>query len=427
MKDFVKKASQKISKLSDEQLGQLIEDLNEENSTYDAILESLSTGLIILTSDWKILQINKAAERLLPFYMRPSEKEAEEVWSYIAVEDIAVFLKTCAQEQKSNVSEEFSFQVSEKTHFVTISILPLVTKKRGDKSIQTKIVGSIITIEDNTEKRQQEILLHRMESLASLTNLAASVAHEIKNPLGAISIHIQLLQKAVKKSREGNGKLPQKKFMEDYLAVINEEIDNLNKVILDFLFAVRPVQATMGLCNVDSLIEKTANFFLPEFESKSVSLTLHLCHTESRLLIDEKLFRDVIINILQNSLSAIETRYPPRKIKENEKPNVCHGLTCGSLVIESGVKNERYILTIADNGCGMDEETLKRIFEPYYTTKANGTGLGMTMCYKIIKEFQGDIDVQSVLGHGTVFTIQLPIPQKDKKLLVSKLSEDKTQ
>ena len=87
------------------------------------------------------------------------------------------------------------------------------------------------------------------------------------------------------------------------------------------------------------------------------------------------------------------------------------------LRLRTSVKNDCFILQIADNGIGMTEEVQSRIFEPYYTTKANGTGLGLAMSYKIIKEFSGDISLVSVLGEGTEFTITLPIPQTNKKLL----------
>ena len=120
-------------------------------------------------------------------------------------------------------------------------------------------------------------------------------------------------------------------------------------------------------------------------------------------MIDEKLFREVLMNLTQNAFGAIEERFASEQ--------------GGELHFESFIKNERYWLTIADNGCGMDEQTASRIFEPYYTTKASGTGLGLTTVYKIIKEFKGDINVQSVKGHGTVFTISIPLPQKRTLLL----------
>ena len=435
MKGFVKRVSQKILKLSDDQVEQLIDAINEENDTLDSILESLSDGLVIVDEEWHLLQTNKAAERYLPFTVRPTEHSTETVPVWTLIEDplISAFLQDCATNQKLNVSEEFSLAAPEdKVRFITVTVLPLVQKQKKDDSdaLETHVVGSIITIDDITEKRTQEVLLHRMESLASLTNLAASVAHEIKNPLGAISIHIQLLQKAVKKSREGDGMLPDEKFMENYLAVINEEIDNLNKIVIDFLFAVRPVQAQMVLADPNELMKKFANFFKAEFDSKNVTIVLNLCEKCPRLMIDEKLFREVIVNIAQNALAAILVRFP-KKTEDEKKQNestaegeaietIGTESNSGELVIESFIKNEKYYLTIADNGCGMDEKTASHIFEPYFTTKANGTGLGLTMVYKIVKEFRGDIDVKSVPGHGTVFSITLPIPQSATMLLTDK-------
>ncbi|MBO4319760.1 MAG: two-component sensor histidine kinase [Treponema sp.] len=409
MNDFVKKASRKISKLSPEQLSSFIDSIISEKDRMDSILSSLSTGLIIVDCSWKIIDLNKSAERLLPFRNHGSDIKAdtEPVWTQILDNDVSSYLKKCAEEERTNVNEEFSIQNNDSYRFITLTVVPLVKKEWNDDDevTDTTIAGSIITIEDITEKRQQEILLHRMESLASLTNLAASVAHEIKNPLGAISIHIQLLQKAVAKARKSDGMLPSEKFMENYISVINEEIDNLNKIVVDFLFAVRPVQANLHLVNPDELLSAFIQFYGPELENKNIMLSTKLSSGSTKLLLDEKLFREVIINITQNALYAIQARYPDMESK------------LGEIVIETFIKNDFYYLTIADNGCGMDAKTAEHIFEPYYTTKANGTGLGLTTVYKIIKEFRGDIDVKSVQDHGTVFTIKLPVPQNKIKLL----------
>ncbi len=409
MSEFVRKVSRKLSKLSPEQLERVIESMNEENRTLNSTLESLLTGLIIVDGDFRYVKSNKAAERLIPFKKRLSGDKTGDVclWELVDDEYISSFLMHCAKECKTNVSEEFSLSAGDKIRFVTLRIVPLVEKQSSGEgnAFDTTITGSVITVDDITERTQQEVMLHRMESLAGLTNLAASVAHEIKNPLGAISIHIQLLQKAVRKAREGDGALPKEKFMEDYLAVINEEIDNLNKIVVDFLFAVRPLQVNMSLSDPDALLEKIAGFFRPEFDSKGVGVDLRLCKDSPRLFIDEKLFRELVINLAQNALAAMEERFSDGS---------------GRLLIESHVKDGKYVLNVADNGAGMDEKTASKIFEPYYTTKATGTGLGLTMVYKIVKEFKGDIDVKSVKGHGTVFTISLPVPQKETMLLEDK-------
>ncbi|MEE3313880.1 MAG: ATP-binding protein [Treponema sp.] len=409
MNDFNKNVLKKFPKLTHEHAEKIVKKLISDNDRYDSILESLSTGLAVVDKDWHLLQTNKAAERLIPLNPRILERKSDYyVWELIEDVDIASYLEGCAREMKSNVSEEFSVAVGDHFKFVTVSVLPLVEKiSTADDVTKTEITGWVITADDVTEKRRSEILLHRMESLASLTNLAASVAHEIKNPLGAISIHIQLLQKAVSKSRAGDGMLPKEKFMEDYISVINEEIDSLNKIVVNFLVAVRPVQANMQLASPDSLIESFADFFRPEFESKKITLETKLKKSSVRVLLDEKLFREVLINLAQNAIAALES-----KKKKNDEADFS-----ASVLIESAFSDDKYKLIFSDNGCGMDDETTSRIFEPYYTTKATGTGLGMTMVYKIIKEFQGDISVKSELGKGTVFTITLPIPQKNVMLL----------
>ncbi len=425
MNAYNEKIFQNLSKLSDTQIEKLFESMSSRQEMLFSIFESLATGLIILDKQGKFLMVNKAALRYIPFSVYPDESRFDSqtqcLWEMIRDEEIAEFLKSCCEGEKVNVSEEFSTQASNgSTRFILITINPLVQNE--------KLVGSIIVVRDITKSRNQEILLHRMESLASLTNLAASVAHEIKNPLGAISIHIQLLQKAIKKAREGDGLLPDEKFIEKYLDVVNEEIDNLNKIVMDFLFAVRPVSANLELLNPNKLLEKIKDFFAPEFEEKKVALELKLCDNNVRLMLDEKLFREVIINLAQNALAALLEKYHGTSenqdgaINQNRAVNQdafdeLNGKPC--LTIETALKDDKFFVLVKDNGTGMDEKTLSHIFEPYYTTKANGTGLGLTMVYKIIKEFSGDIQAQSEEGKGTAFVISIPVPQTDKKLIAS--------
>ncbi len=399
MQEFSKRVSQKVSKLSDLQIKNLLDELSESSDMLDSIFQSIPTGLLIVSnseSNFRILKVNKAAERYIPFKLNPRETAAESVpvWNTISDSDISGFLKATFESKKTNVSDEFSVRSSGGIRFVDISISPFARKN--------ELVGSIVRIEDVTEKRNQEILLHRMEAMAGLTNIAANVAHEIKNPLGAISIHIQLIQKAVKKSRERDGLLPDPKFVENYLDVVNSEIDRLNKIVVDFLMAVRPISVNLELVNPNSLLEAFVEFFKPEFTAKNVVLESDFCRNAPRILIDPKLFREVIVNFAQNSLAAIQNRFTG---------------SGGRISIQTRISDGKFVLRFSDNGSGMDNEVCARVFEPYFTTKANGTGLGMAMSYKIIKEFSGDIEVSSALGEGTEFVVTLPVPQQDRRLL----------
>ncbi len=405
MKEFSLRVSKKLDKLSPVQIQKIIEDTYSQNEMLDSIFESLVTGLIIVDKDFYLLKINKAAERLIPFKSNPQDSKSENtpIWNLIDYDEISDFLKNAHKNDKTNISNEYTITTnSGAVRFIDIYLTPLLQNQNKNQNL----IGSIIRIEDVTEKRNQEILLHRMETLAGLTNVAASVAHEIKNPLGAISIHIQLMQKALKKKRESDGLLPPTKYAEDYLDVITQEIERLNKIVVDFLMAVRPISAKMELSSPNKILKEFISFFTPEFTEKHIELKSELCDCDVRVLLDAKLFREVIVNLSQNSISAIEKKF-------ELNPENLHG----TIFVKSFIKNDKYILKFKDDGTGMDDFTVSKVFEPYFTTKSNGTGLGMAMSYKIIKEFSGDISVKSVLGEGTEFIITLPLPQIDKKLL----------
>lgn len=411
MHDYVKRITKMIPKLSQEQLQRIIKNVANENAMLDSILESLTTGLIVVDKQWRILKFNKISERFLSFihFEDETNRRYKKVWEVISDVDVSEFLRDCADKDKSNISQEFSIPLPKSdnlTRFIVVYVLSLVS--------DSEINGRIIKIYDVTEQRLQEVKMRRMENMAGLTTLAANMAHEIKNPLGAISIHIQLLQKAIEKQRNSTGVLPEKKFMEEHLDVVNEEIDNLNRLITDFLFAVRPVNVNYSLVDPYLILTKLVDFLSPEFNSHRVSFTVKNPNSTAKLLIDEKIFREMIINIVQNAFVAIKERFPECKNEDLQNDEFI-----GKISIRISVKFDKYIISISDNGCGMSDETIVRLFEPYFTTRATGTGLGMTLVYKIVKEFSGDIHVKSEENKGTTFIIEFPIPQTEKKLLSS--------
>ena len=398
----------KLSKLSVSQIQRVTNELRSQNEMFRSAIQSLSMGLIIVDNDWKILELNKASERLIPFKssFREQKDKNKRLFALIDDKDMISFFKDCYENNRTNVRDEYTISTSGgSVRFIEVSVIPFVE--------ENKISGSIISVDDITEKRNQETLLHRMETMAGLTNLAASVAHEIKNPLGAISIHIQLVQKALKKKRESDGLLPEPKFMENYLDIVNQEIDRLNKIIVDFLMAVRPISADLELVRVNELLTSFVEFITPEFNARHIQIVFDFCEPCPKILIDQKLFREVIVNMAQNSLAAISERF-----EKADSSSHFEKIEEGKLEIRTEVKNDQFVLYFKDNGEGMSEESKSRVFEPYYTTKANGTGLGMAMSYKIIKEFSGDISVESSPGNGTCFTIMIPIPQSKTRRLI---------
>lgn len=407
MSRYVERVIDMLPKLSSEEVKRVLMEVVSENSMLDSLIESFSTGLILVDKKWRILQLNKAAKRILR--ISPDEEKYEDELLFNVIEEneeISDWLKNIADTHRTNVREEFSSSSSSdgSVRFLAVSVFSFVQK--------TEISGSIVKIEDITQQKAKAVLDRRLENMEGLTNLAAGMAHEIKNPLGAISIHIQLVQKAISKKRGGDGTLPDKKFLEEHLDIVNDEIEKLNDLVMDFLFAVRPVNAKLTLSDPEEILSSICDFVSPEFNKSHVLLKMELLKEKKRIMIDEKLFRQVIINIAQNAFYAVKAKFPGCA-EENTNSQEMPGI----VIFKTTIIEDNFVISISDNGIGMDSETVGRIFEPYFTTKANGTGLGMTMSYKIIKEFGGDIQVKSEKGTGSVFFISLPVPQTETKLL----------
>ena len=407
MSRYVERVIDMLPKLSSEEVKRVLMEVVSENSMLYSLIESFSTGLILVDKKWRILQVNKAAKRILR--ISPDEEKYEDELLFNVIEEneeISEWLKNIADTHRTNVREEFSSSSSSdgSVRFLAVSVFSFVQK--------TEISGSIVKIEDITQQKAKAVLDRRLENMEGLTNLAAGMAHEIKNPLGAISIHIQLVQKAISKKRGGDGTLPDKKFLEEHLDIVNDEIEKLNDLVMDFLFAVRPVNAKLTLSDPEEILSSICDFVSPEFNKSHVLLKMELLKEKKRIMIDEKLFRQVIINIAQNAFYAVKAKFPGCT-EENTNSQEMPGI----VIFKTTIIEDNFVISISDNGIGMDSETVGRIFEPYFTTKANGTGLGMTMSYKIIKEFGGDIQVKSEKGTGSVFFISLPVPQTETKLL----------
>ena len=258
--------------------------------------------------------------------------------------------------------------------YISFSLYPLA--KEG------KIIGNIIILNDITLEKENKNKLRQAESLAALTTISAGIAHEIKNPLGAISIHIQLLEQELDKYKQG--------FSKDFkysIEVIKEEIERLNNIVVDFLITVRPLKAELMLTNLNIFLDKFVNFITPELESKNIIIRRNFSDLPD-VWLDEKYFKQALLNLIKNSIASI---------KEN-----------GIIEIEAYQKQNYLFLNIIDNGSGITEEIQPKVFNPYFTTKNTGTGLGLTIVYKIVKEHKGEISFSSKKGE-TIFTIKLPL------------------
>jgi PAS domain S-box-containing protein len=370
----------------------------------ETVLDSLAEGILVCDSEHNLILANKFADRILP--LSRHGEDPVRVWNVIKDDRISEFLEKALLSGDRVRDREFETEAKGIERLLSISIFPLV------KEYQVK--GSLVHVEDITEKRKKEARIRRIENLASLTTLAAGVAHEIKNPLGSISIHIQLLQKAFAKNKElyygshpedrpdsnypgERGPAPYFEMFDKYTGVINEEIERLNHIVVDFLFAVRPMTVNMREGDFNAFIKELVDFIGYELEEAQVKTVLELDEGLPMLDFDDRIMKQAMLNLIQNAIAAMNSG--------------------GTLTITTGQKDGEALVTISDTGIGIPEKNLSKIFEPYFTTKESGSGLGLTLVFKIIREHHGEISVISKKGEGSTFTITLPITQKERRLL----------
>jgi len=228
------------------------------------------------------------------------------------------------------------------------------------------------------EQKTLEEQLHLAERLAALGQMVAGVSHEIKNPLGIIQSTAELLT-GMSQTDERQKRLS---------LVIKEESERLNNVVAEFLDFARPYELNIQECRLDEIIRKNISFFSQELDKKGIKVKDNF---EGRDLIihadSERLYR-VFMNLIINSIQAIKDS--------------------GEINIRINDEGNRYLVVMEDTGTGIDKETMKKIFNPFFTTKEKGTGLGLSIVRNIIEGHEGTISIESNGGAGTRVIIHLP-------------------
>lgn len=256
-------------------------------------------------------------------------------------------------------------------YWVETTIIPFLNEKR-------KPYQYISIRNDITEKKKQEEMLHRQEKLSALGQLAAGVAHEIRNPLTSMKGYTEfLLLDEVEEARR------------EHLDIILEEIERVNNIVEEFMMLAKPKTDLFAVKNINSIISNTLSLFTYEVKKNKVELAFNTNVPELLVLCDEHRLKQVFINFIKNSIEAMPSG--------------------GKLKINIEKQEEYAKITIADTGIGIPENKLSKIGEPFFTTKENGTGLGLMISFKIIQGHNGKLEIESKENEGTTFTILLPL------------------
>jgi signal transduction histidine kinase len=253
-------------------------------------------------------------------------------------------------------------------------------------------VGHVMILRDITKSRRTAQQTIESERFNALTLLAAGVAHEIGNPLNSLHIHLQLIERSVQKLHgEAKAELQQS------IDIARSEVNRLDSIVTQFLRAIRPSRPQLRLESLNTIIEEAVRFFTPEIQDRDIVLEEELRSDLPLLQLDRNQMKQAFYNVIKNSLEAMKRH--------------------GTLHIRTDMDDTNVIVSFVDTGSGMSAGNLSRVFEPYFTTKSSGTGLGLLIVRRIVREHAGELSIESNEGEGLKLTIRLPYIEKRIRML----------
>lgn len=344
------------------------EELSANQNYLNNILQSLTNGVIVVDLDRTVTHINRAASELL--WVSPQNVVGT---SLAKVFKVSIDNSEFAQMKGAGVIREALLprKGDRKGIHISYSLSPLMDP-------QGEVMGSVIVFSDLTHIKRLEEQVQRSRRLSAMGEMAASLAHEIRNPLGSLELFSSLLR------RELEGDTDKANLADNILMVVK----NLTNITSNLLFFARPCTPALKPVSVDTVLDETLIFCQHLIGQNSVSLGKKFSAADHMVDIDRELMKQVFLNIILNALQAME---------DGGKLSITTARHRGCIEIE-----------ISDTGPGIEQEYLDKIFDPFFTTKERGTGLGLAIVHNIIRAHNGAIEARSRKGKGTSFLISLP-------------------
>jgi len=366
------------------ELRQRLNELADLKSYTDNILASLTNGIVTVDLDGRVVTLNPAAEMMTGFFAgEVIGRYCTEVFARTA-ELGEILMETIATRSASPGVAVTLHRRNGRTLAVEISAAPL-------KAGEGKDLGVIAAIRDLTVMRELESRLRRSDRLAALGELAAGLAHEIKNPLTSLMTF----------SRHLPRRFDDEHFRAKFQSVVPRELERINGIVEGLLELARPARINFTAVRLPAPLERAAELYAQEMESRGVQVTRDYARDLPAVWVDAEAVYQALVNLVRNALDAMPSggKLTLRAGWSDEHHGVRPGL--------AGARRVR--VEIEDTGIGIPGADADRVFNPFFSTKTGGTGLGLALTHKIIEDHGGSIDFRSTVGQGTVFRIVLPL------------------
>ena len=349
--------------------------LSDVQAFRDLIFQSVGTGLIAVGPDGRITAFNRAAEAITGL---PADAALGEPWPRVFGDEVDLERVRAAVAAREGQSQRYEIHLRRRDgRSVPVGIsFWLLRSGEGDA------VGLIGVCQDLSSIKQMEERMRQADRLAALGRMSANIAHEIRNPLASVSGAIEVLARDI----------PPDPTRDRLVEIVLSESARLNQLISDFLEYARPAPLAPIEVNASKVLDEVV--VLLEHRRLPDHLKLVREYGETLMVrADPQQLRQAIWNLCLNAVQSMPSGGE---------------LRVGGRVLEGERRPGRVQLWIGDTGSGIAEADLPHIFEPFYSTKPEGSGLGLAMVYRVVQEHGGDIDVRSVPRMGTTFTLRLP-------------------
>jgi two-component system, sporulation sensor kinase E len=388
---FLDKLIERLGRIGPEDVQNYLLQLAQEKGLIETVFNAIQEGIIVTDAKGRITYVNDAACEL--FGLEGKNSIGKRLDERVRGLD----WKSLSQSPGAVSRDMEIFYPANR--FLNFYIVPLLIERRdekGESSTESRPtnepVGHAIILRDITESRRSTEKTIESERFNALTLLAAGVAHEIGNPLNSLHIHLQLMERKVRKL---DGKL--KEELQEAIAISRAEITRLDSIVTQFLQAIRPSKPVLHPENVNSIVEEALRFFAPEIADRDIVVEPELRPDLPLIELDRDQIKQAFYNVIKNSFEAMKRR--------------------GILRIRTDMDGTHVSVSFTDTGGGMSAESLSRVFEPYFTTKTTGSGLGLLIVRRIVREHGGEMAIESNEGKGLTLTIRLPYLDKRVRML----------